>query len=495
MWVWMMGLSLQEQLGMAGIAAAGFCGCLAFLDMVFRGTYRQRHETKSAHGTAAWAMPRDLRRAGLFKKGGLILGRFGGRLLRTTTNRHLLTLAPTRSGKGVGTIIPNLLTWPGSVIVIDPKGENAAVTARHRRDMGQRVYVLDPWGLSGEHPARFNPLDELDPLSDELGDDAALLADALVQPASDITDSSHWFEEARALLTGLILHTVCDEAPGQRTLLRVRELLTQDRKQFQNFLHLMQESRSAGGLVARAANRLRQKEVREFASVVSTTQAQTHFLDSPGLSETIASSTFRLEALRKDAVSIYLVLPSKRLHTHGRWLRLMVAQTLDHLSSDTTPPRFPVLFLLDEFAALGRLASIETAMGLMAGFGVQLWPVLQDLSQLKSLYPTRWSSFVANAGAIQAFCVNDMDTAKYISEMLGSRTVTVRGDTAYQQIGSVQYSRVARPLMMPEELRQLPANKQVLLLQGYRPALTDRVRYYEDREFAGLFETNPMQGG
>jgi type IV secretion system protein VirD4 len=159
--------------------------------------------------------------------------------------------------------------------------------------------------------------------------------------------------------------------------------------------------------------------------------------------------------------------------------------------------------MLDEFAALGHLGTIETAMGLMAGFGVQLWPIVQDLAQLRDLYPARWASFIANAGVVQVFGVNEPGTAEYLSKMLGPRTVTVRGNAASRNFspqgegrgGSENFSRIARPLLMPDELRRLPAKQQVLFLQGTRPVLATRVLYYADPAFAGLFDANPFRGG
>lgn len=454
-----------------------------------------RHETGSAYGSASWAKSRDLRRAGLFGDEGIVLGRFGGKLLRHRTDKHLLTLAPNRAGKGVSAIIPNLLTWPGSVLVIDPKGENAIVTARQRQAMGQGVHVLDPWGITGLARASFNPLMALPPDSTDLAEDAALLADSLVLPATT-GDEEFWYGEARALLTGLILHIVTTELPEQRHLGTLRAALTSGKEEFEALLADMLDNTAAYGLVARAAQRLQQKTDKERSGVISTAQAQTHFLDSPRMTDVLASSSFDLGDLKGGRTTIYLVLPADRLATHNRWLRLMVALCLAALTRDRRVPTNPVLFLLDEFAALGRLQAVETAMGLLAGYGVLLWPILQDLSQLQDLYPRRWRSFLANAGTVQAFGVNDMGTADYLSKMLGHRTVTVRqhGRSGEAELsrGSESYAAAGRPLLMPQEIMRLPPDRQLLLLQGQPPALTERVRYYADKEFTALFEKNPM---
>lgn len=457
-----------------------------------------RHETDTAHGTAKWATKGQLQKNGLFAKHGIILGRLNGRLVREHANKHLLTLAPNRAGKGVSAIIPNLLTWQGSVLVIDPKGENAVVTARARRAMGQTVYVLDPWGITGQARARFNPLLALVPPSHDIAEDAALLADGLIIPAAK-GEEEFWNNEARALISGLLMHIATTELPEERTLGKFRAMLTAGEDGFDSILDEMAENNSAHGLIARTARRIRQKSDKERSGVMSTAQAQTHFLDSPRMTEVLSASSFDLRDLKNGHMTIYLVLPADRLATHGRWLRLIVGLCLSALTRDRQIPSTPVLFMLDEFAALGRLQAVETAMGLLAGYGVLLWPILQDLSQLQDLYPNRWKSFLANAGAVQAFGVNDLGTARHLSDMLGHRTVMVRqhgrnGRTEYDQ-SSESYSATSRPLLMPQEIMRLPRYKELLLLQGAEPVLADRVRYFADKEFTGLFDLNPMIGG
>jgi type IV secretion system protein VirD4 len=473
----------------AAMAVAAWLGYEWFIE------HRFRHETASAYGTSHWAKSRDLKNAGLFVSDGIVLGRRDGKLLRYRTDKHLLTLAPNRAGKGVSAIIPNLLTWPGSVLVVDPKGENAIVTARHRRDMGQEVHVLDPWGITGLARGSFNPLMALSADSPDLVEDAALLADGLVLPGSK-QDDEFWNGEARSLIAGLLMHIVTTELPEDRHLGKLRHFLTLGESEFSDLLDDMLDNHAASGLVARTAQRLLQKTDRERSGVMSTAQAQTHFLDSPRMTEVLGSSSFDLGGLKSGTTTIFLVLPADRLATHGRWLRLIVGLCLSALTRDRRTPEHPVLFMLDEFAALGRLQAVETAMGLLAGYGVLLWPILQDLSQLQDLYPNRWRSFLANTGVVQAFGVNDMGTAEYLSKMLGQRTVTVRNlgrsGEAHLSRGSENYAPAARPLLMPQEIMRLPAREELLLLQGKAPILAERVRYFADLEFEGMFDRNPM---
>lgn len=451
-----------------------------------------------SHGSARFATRKE--RAAYQNGDGLLIGRDTGtgKMLRYDGPAHLLTLAPTRAGKGVGTVIPNLLTADRSVLVIDPKGENARIAGEARRRFG-RVHVLDPFGVTGMPSSAYNPLDRLSPTSLDLGEDAASLAEALVMDPPGQVSEAHWNEEAKALLSGLIMFAVAHEDYGRKTLATVREYLTLPPEKFRALLELMQDSDAAGGLIARAANRFLGKADREAASVMSSAQRHTHFLDSPRIAKTTARSDFQFAKLRHEVTSVFLVLPPNRLDAYSRWLRLLVAQALQDIARDAeasqvTAERLsaPTLFLLDEFAALGRLEAVERAMGLMAGYGLQLWPILQDMSQLKDLYAARANTFVANAGVLQTFGVNDFETAKWLSQMIGRET------TGYQSqshkpgdVPSVTSNVTARDLMTPDEIMQIPADMQLLRIQGQPTIAARKLRFFADREFDGLYTPTP----
>ena len=445
-------------------------------------------EGDATHGSARFATDAETRP--LAGDAGLLIGRDSrsGRLLRYSGPSHLLTIAPTRTGKGVGTIIPNLLDYPGSVICIDPKGENARITARHRGNFGP-VHVLDPFGVTGLPGAAFNPLDRIDPAGLDLADDCMTLADALVYDAPDEAGEAHWNEEAKALIAGIILSIVTSEAPATRNLATLRDRLTLAPQAFTAQLEAMQ---AQGGLAARAANRHLGKSDREAAGVLSAAQRHTHFLDSPRMTAVLGRSDFSFADVKAKPTSIYLVLPPDRLATYARWLRLMLAQGLTDLARAPASTAKPVLFLLDEFAALGRLEPVERAMGLMAGYGIQLWPILQDVHQLRALYERRAGTFLSNAGVLQIFGVNDHDSAKLVSDLLGQETVVF--ETMSRAIDSDETGisfgaqHVARPLLTPDEVRTLREDYQLLFLAGQRPIVATKLKYYADREFAGRFD-------
>lgn len=476
--------------------------------------------TRDSHGSARLASKaerRDLARS----DSGLLIGRDAdsGRLLRYAGPAHLLTLAPTRAGKGVGTVIPNLLRVPRPMLVIDPKGENARITYEARAKFGP-VHLLDPFGVTGLPAAAYNPLARLTPDSLDLGEDAASLAEVLVMDPPGETGDAHWNEEAKALLAGLILFAAVHEAEDRRTLASVREYLTLPPDQFRALLGLMQESPGAGGLIARAANRFLGKSDREAAGVLSSAQRHTHFLDSPRITASLARSDFSFADLRHEVASVFLVLPPNRLDAYSCWLRLLVSQALAEIARDaetaqgapaalgtahraSQPLREPTLFLLDEFAALGRLEAVERAMGLMAGYGLQLWPILQGeaasrkrscgafrcrTSQLRALYGPRANTFVANAGVLQTFGVNDYETAKALSQLMGQMTIgyTTRSygsDDNY----STAHQLTGRDLLTPDEIMQMSPHLQLLRLQGRPMILARKLRYHADPEFKGLF--------
>ena len=453
-----------------------------------------------SHGSARFATRKE--RAAFEAGDGLLIGRDldTGKLLRYDGPAHLLTLAPTRAGKGVGTVIPNLLLAERSVLVIDPKGENAKIAGEARKRFGA-VHILDPFGVTGMPASAYNPLGRLDSESLDLGEDAASLAEALVMDPPGQQSEAHWNEEAKALLAGLIMFTVAHEDPDRKTLATVREYLTLPPEKFRALLDLMQDSTAAGGLIARAANRFLGKSDREAASVMSSAQRHTHFLDSPRIVATTARSDFEFSVLRHELTSIFLVLPPNRLDAYSRWLRLLVAQALQDIARDAEAAQAgsqrlkqPALFLLDEFAALGRLEAVERAMGLMAGYGLQLWPILQDMSQLKDLYGARANTFVANAGVLQTFGVNDFETAKWLSQMIGRETTGYRTESHKPgDAPSTSYNVTARDLMTPDEIMQIPPHVQLLRVQGKPVMLARKLRYFADREFDGLYPSPDAQ--
>lgn len=461
-------------------------------------------------GSAQFATPAHAEAMGLVGSTGIRLGYLRNpnvtqrekeaeeglrRPIHYTGQRHLLTVAPTRAGKGVSTIIPNLLTYPGSAIIIDPKGENASITYDRRAKIG-RAFVLDPWGITGKPVAKFNPLDLLTADSPTLIEDALLIADALV--VHEGGDSSFWSDEARALIMGFLLHIATSPSEAEtRTLGRLRDILTSTPDELAEIGMAMAESDHP--VVVSSAARLVSKSENERSGVLSTAQQNTHFLESPALRQNLATSDFRFADLKGDTpASVYIVLPVDRLTTYNRWLRMLIALGIADLARNPAKPARPVLFMLDEFAQLGRLKIIEDAYGLMAGLGIQLHAIVQDLSQMERLYERGWQTFIGNAGAIQIFGTRDLHTAEYISKMIGVTTRSVRSTSSSTGQGggssSTSWSPTQRPLVFPDELMRMDRNAQILLIENANPVLGDKTLWYEDEELKALASTGaPVQ--
>jgi type IV secretion system protein VirD4 len=477
------------------VVAATAIGAAVLIALVWRRGGQAAPST--SHGSAHWGSGE-----GLIRTRGLILGRRGPDLLRYEGEGHVLTVAPTRSGKGVSCVIPNLLDHPGSVLVTDPKGENYAVTARWRSEIGQGVHAFDPFRVAGGD-ATYNPLELIDPESPEAVDEARMLADMIVLSEGQGGEQLFWNEEARAVLTGLILHVSASAPTDLRTLPHVRTLLTLAPDSFAELLKDMRESTAAAGLVSRSAARILQKADRERSGVISTAQSHTHFLDSTRIASVMGRSTLDLSILKREPTSIYLILPSDRLEAYARWLRLMIACSLLAVARARGQGKERVLFLLDEFAHLGKMHPVQRDVGLAGGFGVTFWLIVQDLSQLRSTYGDTWPTFLANADVLQAFGTNDWDTAEYLSKMTGEATIFVRGtnqsrgvsrgrQSQHQEGAALSVSERNRRLLLPDEVRRLPRDSELLFVKGGPPLLTPRTNYREAVEFAGRSDPNPL---
>jgi type IV secretion system protein VirD4 len=404
--------------------------------------------------------------------------------------RHFLSVAPTRSGKGVSLIIPNLLMYAGSSIVIDPKGENAWITAPQRRRMGQKVILLDPWGevnrrygeLAGELEivARFNPLSILDPSSPHYADDLAYLADALIINQGK---DPHWDDSARELVAGLMAYCCETLKKGVSTLSLVRMLLS---KPAADVAALAAEAVKLGPESV-ACRKLGRFAVygKEVASIISTALTQTAFLDSAVLSENMTESDFSFDDLTTRKATIYLVLPVDKLQTYGRWLRLMVSIGIRTVARNTIPLENPVLFLLDEFGTIGRLSAVAQAYGLMAGLQMIIWAFTQDLVQLKRDYPDDWETFIGNSEAVSFFNIMDNFTAEYLSKLLGTTTIErICEKTAKERSFNPEYTRVtdqifARQLLHASEVRNFNGNWGIVVARDNPVKFAKMVYYYD----------------
>jgi len=428
----------------------------------------------------------------------------GGTEIGVADDRHAITIAGSRAGKGRSAIIPNMLRYTGSVLAIDPKGELALATAATRAQrLGQAVHVLDPFGTTGDalsaYRTAFNPLALM--REDSAVEDAVLITDALVVPAGN---DPHWDESARTFIEGVILEVAtAARFEGARDLVTVRDLIgTGDIFEDEGgrlsgldvLKNYMLESHVPA--VRRAAADFFERPDRERDSVLSTARRHLRALAFPEIEGALRGQGFDLADLKRQAVTVYLCLPGRHMGTCGRWLRLFVNLALQAMERTPGQPAAgcPVLFVLDEFAALGRMGQIEDAAGQIAGYGVKLWPILQDLGQLKALYKDRWETFMGNAGILQFFGNNDLTTLEWISKRLGVTTIEQLSSSATtpggRQSGATgeSYAPHKTPVMEPEEIalvfgRADPLLRQLVIRAGFAPMILQRAFYDKHEAF------------
>ena len=439
----------------------------------------------------------------------------GGSPVGIADDRHIIEVAGSRGGKGRSHVIPTLLTYEGSCVATDPKGELATTTAKARRDkLGQSVRVVDPFetsrGAAEKHRARFNPLSLLtydpdDPAfsNPTIVEDAELIADGMVIPSGG---DSHWDDAARQWLHGLILHVATWPFYfASRHLVTVRELLMRGAENpangefsFDLLRSEMQRNPACGGVVQDAAADFFDKPDNERGSVLSTARKHTHFLTYPSIQQSVTGHDFDLSDLKRRKTTVYLCLPAVRLGSCNRWLRMFVNLTLAVLEREPTPPGPPVLLCLDEFPILGHMKTIEDAAGQIAGFGVKLWPIIQDLGQLKSLYKDRWQTFMGNAGVLIFHSNNDVFTLEFISKRIGMTALDAENKSQINAASAVSsglsgrsWSVQTQPLMTLDEIalffgRDDPLQRELIVWASHPPVILQRAKYDSHELFGGL---------
>ncbi|AUC97787.1 conjugal transfer protein TraG [Bradyrhizobium sp. SK17] len=490
--------------GGAIAAAGGIAGALfAIVNSVWRARQSQLVTT---YGSARWATAKEIKTAGLFASKGVFLGRLDNNYLRHDGPEHVMCFAPTRSGKGVGLVLPTLLSWTSSAVVHDIKGENWQLTSGWRSTFSHCL-LFNP---TDSRSARYNPLLEVRKGAAEVRD-VQNIADILVDPEGALERRTHWEKTSHSLLVGVILHVLYAEE--KKTLTRVTEILADPAQSFEKTLRIMLATNHLGTeaepkvhpVVAATARELLNKSENERSGVLSTAVSFLGLYRDPIVSRNTESCDWRIADLvsADKPVTLYLVVPPSDISRTKPLIRLILNQigrrlteTLNTTAGDRTHRQ--LLMMLDEFPALGRLDFFESALAFMAGYGIRAYLIAQSLNQIAKAYGEN-NAILDNCHVRIAFAANDERTAKRISDALGTATElraqrNYAGHRLAPWLGHVMVSRqeTARPLLTPGEVMQLPPYQAIVLVSGLAPVRAIKLRHYEDANFVNRLRKPPV---
>ncbi len=449
----------------------------------------------TTYGSSRWSDLEETRAAGLMANNGVMLGKTGDgkTYLRHDGPEHILAFAPTRSGKGVGLVVPTLLSWTGSALIHDIKGENWALTSGWRSTFSHCIY----FNPTSPHSACFNPLLEVRKGDKEVRD-VQNIADILVDPDGGKDKRDHWAKTGHALLVGTILHILYAEE--DKTLSGVAIFLSHPDRTIHETLKLMMETKHLGDkvhpVVASSARELLNKSDNELSGVLSTAMSFLGLYRDPVVARTTCSSDFRIADVMhgEHPISLYLIVPPSDISRTRPLVRLILNQIGRMLTESMefgTEKHYKhrLLMMMDEFPSLGQLDFFETALAYIAGYGIKAFLIAQSLNQLDKHYTTT-NSILDNCHVRVCYASNDDRTAKRISDLLGQATVfkqqeSFSGNRSAFRLHhkSVSDQEVGRPLLTPGEINTLPPTDEIILVSGTHPVLAKKIRYYEDSNF------------
>jgi|GEM_PF-1931725 len=473
-----------------------------------QGTLKKWGQSAAARWASLWEL-----NAKRWRPGDIVIGRplpeqsffgiFRNLLVGDSDKRHVLTISLNGGGKTSCAVIPNLLTYPGSAIVMDPKGELAYTTAARRghgdervtRGLGQDVHIVDPFQtVKGARRACFNPLAELDPYNPRVTEDVQVVVDALIPQEDGGGNEKYFRDRGRALLKATILHAISVEPADRHTLPFVRTLLMKgdeeamreaneasirhgDPPSFDDPLEALFEFMAANpsynGMIANEAASIVRTAPDERSGILGVINQSLDFIGDREVHLFLSRSDFALSDIKRKDTTVYLCLPALRMAgPYIKILTLFIALAGEMMEREKVKPKHPVLFMFDEMAAFGYMKTIEKSFGLMRGMGMKIWAVVQDISQIQKDYPTIWRNISANVGALQILGVREIETARYVSEALPKVRINQPG-------GGVD----ERPLLSADEIltefSDPDARRQIYLPVGKPPAILEAVPYFE----------------
>jgi type IV secretion system protein VirD4 len=518
---------------------------IGFVAAANRRARRLSADAEDLHGSARWATAADIEATGLVNaNGGVYVGGWYDdnarrlRYLRHNGPEHILAFAPTRSGKGVGLVIPTLLAWDESAVIYDIKGENWAKTAGFRSRRGHLCFKFSP--VEDGTSSRFNPLAEVRLFTPRDVSDAQNIAGMIIRSGEDSPMERHWEDSAASLTTGMILHACYTAAVDGRIacLADLSGLFTRPGTEFRETLNEMLSYphdpefkhgwRTPSGLqttthpvVSEKAQEMLDKESKELSGVLSTAKTALALYSDPLVAHNTAASDFTINDLVNDErpVSLYLVVPPSDKIRLRRLIRLIFTMVVNRLTermafdgSEQKRNKHRLLFLIDEFPSLNRMEIFADALSYMAGYGLKAYLITQDIRQVVDAYGQN-ESIVSNCHVRIAFAPNQVETAELLSKMTGTATVqkasfNFSGSRFSPVMSHVNASvdHIERPLMTPDEIMRLrPPRKQgdgdaeiivepgdmLIFVSGHYPILGMQMLYFKDPELVKRAALSP----
>lgn len=441
---------------------------------------------KKIYGDSRWAKAAEIAQAKLFAKKGLILGKHKGKFLISDEPAHTLLVAPTRSGKGVGVVIPNCLNWHGSLVCLDVKQENYKLTSGYRAAHGNNVFLWSPMAID-RRSACFNPLDMVSNDPYQRVSDLQIMATLLVS----VSDKDPmWGQEAQSLFVGSALYVMQSE-DYPSTLGAIYRFISGEQDLGEKFHDIIKDNPGLSSIIVQDLGNFANKAPKEASGVKSNLSASLRIFSNPVVDAATSKSDFSLYDLRRRKLSVYVGVLPNQLETLAPLLRLFFQQVISIMSSSEPAKDEPhtVLMLLDEFPSIGAMDSVVSAFTLLAGYNVRVLAIIQGLSWIDKNYgkDTR-EGLIANCAHQIFFATNDETTSKYVSDALGEKTSK---QTSYMKNpfaitvakGTKTISSTGRPLMMPQDVRRLDKAKSILINEGSYPILGEKIYYYKSSTF------------
>lgn len=448
--------------------------------------YAGLRPNSSPLGDARFQTAMTLRRDGWFRRKGKILGRFGRQILRVDDDRHHLIIGPTRSGKGACYVIPNALSHEGSMIVTDLKGEIFRSTAGYRKSKGSQVFLFAP---GSERSHRYNPLDFIRADRGDRTTDIQNMAAILVPEVTE-SENSIWQATAQQVIAGAISYI--NESvyyKGHRTLGEVTSFFNSGANLQAMMTLIKKREPYLSRFTTESFNAYIALSERAAASALLDIQKALRPFRNERVVAATSATDMDLRALKRRPISIYLAPKVTDITLLRPLLALFVQQTLDTLMIEHAERSVSVYFLLDEFRQLKKMSEITTKLPYVAGYNVKMAFVIQDLKNLDETYSeTSRHSLMGNCGYQLVFGANDQATAEAVSKALGKRTVRYKTESrTIELMGLHRRTKVEqlreRDLMMPQEVRQMPEDKMVILAEGQGPVFADKLRFFRTSPF------------